>query len=402
MSRAARVSAIACFFVLLLLGMFFQTDRRAFTPTSFGTLPEAHGAFYELLREIELPVARSLVPPERLAPGATIWWIEPEGLAPATPGPDAAPQPDAAPSPLAGDAFARWIEAGGTAVVWLPAADDETPVTLAGVSLPERDWLEARTAAAAEGAPTDEPTPAVLSSAFTTRSRTLELPDPRVFAEGAAISKGWEGWRVVARLDAQPFVIAHELGAGRLVVGADPRFLQNRWLDRADSALLAIDLVRAYGTPCIDEHEHGFTATRGAIAYLAGSPALAFFAGLGLLALAVAWAGAAEPPRRVREADPSAPTLESFVDSLAQLYAETGDHARVFERCREVAARSLRRHFGMPPEASLESLLERLGRRRRLPAEGLALLARGAVVRRAADLDRAVAALDHLVEEAVA
>jgi hypothetical protein len=55
----------------------------------------------------------------------------------------------------------------------------------------------------------------------------------------------------------------------------------------------------------------------------------------------------------------------------------------------------------MPPEASLETLVERLGRRRRLPAEGLALLARGGEVRRASDLDRAVAALDHLVEEAV-
>ena len=391
MSRAARVSAIACFFALVLLGTFFQTDRRAFTLTSFGQLPEAHGAFYELLRELELPVARSLVPPERLVPGTTIWWIEPEGVT------RSGPEPDAAPSPLAGEAFAGWIEAGGTALVWLSAADDDAPPTLAGVSLPGRDWLEARTAAAAEGAPTDEPAPAVVTGSSMARPRTLELPDPRVFAEGG---KEWEGWRVVARLDRQPFVIAHELGAGRLVVGADPRFLQNRWLDRADAALLAFDLVRAYGTPRIDEHEHGFTATRGAIAYLAASPASAFFVGLGLLALVVAWAGGAEPTRRVREADPSAPTLESFVDSLAQLYAATGDHARVFERCREVAARSLRRRLGMPAEAPLESLLERLGRRRQLPAEGLALLARGAVVRRASDLDRAVAALDHLVEEA--
>ena len=395
MSRAARVSAIACFFILLLLGTYFQADRRSLTATSYGAVPEAHGAFYELLRELGLPVARSLVSPERLAPAATIWWIEPGGLA------RAAQEPDAEPGPLAGDAFARWIEAGGTAVVWLPEVDEEEPFTLAGLSLPERDWLEARTAAAAEGTSADEPTPAVVDGALTARPRSLELRDPRVFAEGPAPGREWERWRVVARLDGQPFVIARPLGAGHLVVGADPRFLRNRELDRADSALLAVDLVRAYGTPLVDEHEHGFTTARGALAYLARSPASAFFVGLALLALAVAWAGAAEPPRRVREADPDAPTLESFVDSLARLYTATGDHGRAFERYREVAARRLRRHFGMPPDASLQSVLERLARRRRLPGEGLELLAGGGEVRRAADLDRAVAALDRLVEQAV-
>jgi hypothetical protein len=412
MSRGARASALAAFLVLLLLGALSQTDTRVLSPTSFGRVAPGQGAFYDLLRELGLPVARSFSPPERLPTGTTVWWIEPQGLGPRADAPEALSgkaqgRHPGEPSALAGDRLAAWIQGGGTAVVLLPRlAGDARVLTLADVALPARHALAAPEA---KGRPSPRSRPPQRAGSLDEQEqtsrvegglaqvpRTLLLPRPTVFR---ADDPQLTGFAVAARLEGQPFVLERRIGAGRLVVAADARFVWNEWLDRADSALLAFDLVRRYGTPWIDEHEHGFTTPRGAVSYLVRSPALAFFVGLGLLALAIAWRGAADPPRRVPDADPAAPTLESFVDSLARLYAATGDHARVLERSREVAARRLRRGLGLSPDTPMERLLERLARRRRPPHQGLSILTGGARVRNATELERAIVALDRFVEE---
>lgn len=207
-------------------------------------------------------------------------------------------------------------------------------------------------------------------------------------------------WQVVARLDGHPFALERRLGRGRLVLVADAAFLSNRWLDRGDDAPLALDLARAYGAPHFDELSHGLGRPRSGLAYLLHSCALPFFLGLALLGAAWAWRGAALPPRCVAELDPSAPTLDSFVDSLAALYARSGDHARVFESYRELTARLLRRHFGLHPETPKETLVARLERRRGIGEEGLRLLAEGAPVRSRGELEQAVAVLDRMAEQA--
>jgi hypothetical protein len=396
MKPSARAAAVAAFFALLVLGLLTGDDARVVTQTSFGQVPFAHGALFDLLHELDLPVARSFVAPDALPPGATIWWIEPDGVTGPPPDVEARPRAEP-PSPLRGDALAGFIERGGTAVVLLPAGagcDVPSVESLAGVALPARRAIQA------EACAEKEPKPATLavSSGAASPTRAIELVAPRVFD---AAADELAGFRFVASIDEQPFVLERAIGAGRLVIGADARFVTNEWLDHADAALLAFDLVRAYGTPRIDEHEHGMTTQRGATAYLVRSPALPFFAGLALLAIAIAWSGAALPKRAIADDDPRAPTLESFVASMANLYAATGDYARVLDRARELAARRLRRHFGLPPDAPVAELLGRLARRRRLPADGLGVLSHGARVRDAAELDRAVAALDALVEEAV-
>ncbi len=414
MSRSARVSGLAAFFVLLLVGLWSQTDTRKLSATSFGKVPVGEGAIYDLLRELGLPVARSFAPLERLPAEATVWWIEPSGVGSSPDELEAAFQklggrrPDE-PSALAGERLAGWIESGGSAVVLLPRSTGDAPaLTLAGVELPARRPLGAPAAKgdAPEAGPGAHPRrPAsgkeqrsLVEGGLVPVPRTLLLPRPTVFVADAAHAGDFA---VIARLEGQPFVLERRIGKGRLVVAADARFVWNDWLDRADSALLAFDLVRRYGTPWIDEHEHGITTPRSAVSYLVRSPALAFFVGLALLVLTIAWRGAADPPRRVAERDPGAPTLESYVDSLAGLYAATGDHPRVLERSREVAARRLRRGFGMPPDTPMERLLERLARRRRLAREGLSVFAEGANVRTATELERAIVVLDRFVEEAL-
>jgi len=384
---AARLSALGAFFLLIVAGLIRQADTRELSATSFGSVPAGHGALYQLLAEAGLPVARSFASPDQLAPQRTIWWIEPSLSREKK---DARP-----PSLLAGEAFAHWIEQGGRAVVLLGAPSRQR-VVIAGVALPE---LDAEMAPDARDDPVRgdaaAPQPALVAGPLAPRSRTLALLAPVAFAEVDPAD-----WRTLAKLDGKPFVLERALGTGRLAVVADARFLTNGWLDRADAAPFVLDLVRAYGVPWIDEHEHGLVASRGALRYLAGSPALPFFGGLALLGLGFAWFGAALPARRVQERDPNAPTLETFVASLASLYAATRDYPRVLARYRELTARKLRRHFGLPPDAPLGSLSERLARRRSVSTQGLALLVEGATPRDAAELELSVALLDRLAREA--
>jgi hypothetical protein len=382
-----RLFALIVFWALLLAGVIVQSDTRTLTATSFGEIPAGYGALYDVLAEAGLPVARSFAAPERLEPGRTLWWIEPAGVPP-----DADAKPSKLPgSPLLGPAFASWIEAGGTAVLFFPGKA-EPASELAGLAVPARVLEQPQEGV--DDTKTPAPRAARLDGPLAGAPRTLELSRPVVFE-----APDTEAWRAVARLAGRPFALEASLGAGRLVVVADARFLANASLDRADAAPLVLDLVRAYGVPRLDEHEHGFASSQGTLAFLARSSALPFFVGLALLALGLGWFGATLPMRRVQEFDPSAPTLETYVASLAHLYAETRDHRRVLERYRELTGRRLRRHFGLPPDASLASLSERLARRAGTSRAGLALLEGPGEARDAAELQRAAAALDRLVAE---
>jgi hypothetical protein len=397
-SSAARIALVAIFFVLVTIGILLGGDRRDFSPTTFGKVPRGHGAVYDLLRELELDVVRTFAAPEALPPDRTVWWIQPDHGC-------------AAPS-LADEAFSEWIAEGGRAVVFLPARADACAAgaALAGLALPARDAGAAQgpQAESAERSRPPEPGPrtATLAGPLLRAGRALELPEPVSFLAQADWGDAERGsaaggpWEVAATLDGRPFALARTLGAGRLLVLADGRFLENRWLDHADAAPLAVDVALALGTPWIDERAHGLVPSRGTLAYLVRSPALLPFAGLALLALAFVLYGAAEPRRRVGELDPSGPTLETYVRSMAALYAGTGDNARVLARYRELTARRLRRRLGLPPDAPLAALADRLARRGGLSPAGLAELRSERGAASAGELARAAARLDRLVEEA--
>ncbi len=158
--------------------------------------------------------------------------------------------------------------------------------------------------------------------------------------------------------------------------------------------------MRAFGVPRIDERNHGMHRERDAVRYLLRSAAVPALLGVLLLGLVTVWHGNLWPARTAASGGTPAPTLDAFVDSLAQLYARTGDYARVAERYRMLTAARLRRHFGLPAETPLQTLLDRLrASRRTAPTQNLAPLAAPPAVASAETLHAAVRALDALVED---
>jgi hypothetical protein len=219
--------------------------------------------------------------------------------------------------------------------------------------------------------------------------RTLESPPLLVFQDAG-------DWTIRASVDGQPFVLERTVGTGAVVLVADALFLRNAWLDRADAAPLAVDLVHAYGVPQFDERGLGTAADESAGRYLVTSSALPVFVGLAVTGLLFAWGGALVPARRIHDIASEAPRLDTFVDAVARLYARTGDHARVLERYRALTAGRLRRRFGLPPDTPIATLLHRLARDPRPDPDGLRLLAEGAAPASERALRRATRALDDL------
>jgi hypothetical protein len=383
-STRARVSLLALCLVLLVVGLAQPDPARQLGATTFGTGPNGYGGVFDVFTALGLPVARSYDPPRALPSAATVWWIEPDGVCRSSR--ESSPD-DAGVEDWSGE---EWIAAGGTAIVFLTAADTGlSPChSIAGIEVP------ARTDAAPATGRRAQPVSQEVSGPLTAGPRRIEAPDLRAFTDAG-------GAEVLASVAERPFVLQHHVGHGRLVLVADPQVLRNQWLDRGDAAPLAMDFVRAFGVPQFDERSHGLHRERAPLRFLLHSAALPALVGALVLGLLAVWYGQAVPPRRAADDAAAAPTLATFVDALARLYAGTGDHARVLARYRQLTAARMRRHFSLPPETPLAALLDRLARTRRVSPERLAVLSDERTVASAAELRAAARALDAALEEAI-
>ena len=410
MKRGVAASAAALFVLLATWGLLGQQPDRKLTPTSYGTSPRGFKGLYDLLRESGVPAERSLARFADLPETTTIWWIEPLSVCErGAPAPAATtdadrvdyPGPTHAPEEREEWSGAGWLLRGGTAVVFLTPADEFA--ACAGAELPGRAVPETPTPP-----PGPTPTPTFdLGVVENPAPPQQRVQGPRVPAKRALAPADLEAftaagnWNVAAQLDGAPFILERSVGAGRLVVVADDRFLTNAWLDHADAAPLAMDLVRAYGAPALDERDHGFGTAGSTSAYLWRSSARAAFLGLAMLGAVFAWWGAALPPRTADATATSAPTLERYVDSLATLYARARDYGAVAERYREFTLSELRRQTGLPQDTPADTVIERLLRQRRLDENEARLLRQQAAVASAAELRQQTQRLDQILRKAV-
>jgi hypothetical protein len=393
MTRTAR-TAVTAFALLTIIGVTWRVHdvqelQRAFAPTTFGKVPGGYGALFDLLSELGLPVARRYDPPELLPSSGTVWWVEPPNVCHS-----AIHEPSMSKRDLLENSEwpgAEWANAGGTAVLFLaPAVQGGEPCgPVAALALPARRVPQVSQTSNGEPKTAAQ----VVEDAVAPTARHIELPPLSNFTDAGE-------WAVAATVDARPFMLEQRRGRGRIIVVADATFLRNAWLDRGDAAPLALDLVRAFGTPLFDEREHGLRSEQNTLRYLARSPALGVFVGLAVLGILFAWRGSALPPRATSQTDTPAPSADAFVNSLATLYARTGDYARVLERYRELTAARLLRYFGLHPDTPVRALVDRLRAYRQVSPQAVHLLADGAPVSSEASLRAAVQSLDLLVLEA--
>jgi hypothetical protein len=371
MSRRGLLFLVALV-AIAAVSFLWPAARSPLSSSSFGKTGSGHAALYDLLREADLARGRSFESSRRLTDPGTLWWIDPLGICDSRIARGG--EVDILDAEDVTWPGVEWIRGGGVAVVFLQAAVPGGPVlpdqehlvacdAVAGFRLPERFLLPAGVASSQR-----VEAETVVQGAWGGEPRKLPGAAPYVFEQAL-------DWAVAARIARPgeadwPFVLSRSWGEGRLVVVADSGFSHNYALDQLDAAPFAIDLVAAFGKPRFDEREHGFLPETNAFRYLAGSPARGVYLGLGFLGLLYLWRGNALPARSVQEADPAAPTLETYVTSLAALYARSGDYSRVLERYRELTASRLKRYFGLSQELSRRALVERIQADRRPPSAG--------------------------------
>ena len=373
MTRRARIVLVVASVVLALVALLVpEQDGKLLEATTYGTMPWGYRATHDLLVELGFPVVRHHEPLEDLPAHATAWWLAPRGAC--ADADESTTEPAWYP--------AKWVAAGGTAVVFLPEVMNATRICdVDGYGTPSRT-------------PADRDSPATVTDVGP--ARTLHIPRLLTFDARA-------DWVVRATHGNRPLVLEQPVGDGHLVVVADARLLQNLTLAEADTAPFIVDLVRAFGVPHIVEDPIARPGTRAssAIAYLATSSAAAMLAGVLATGLLIAWRGTLIPPRTVDAGGVAAATLQTFVDSLARLYAGTDDHQRVLTRYRELTAARLRRHLRLSANTSLAAIAERLGRGRPLAHDARALLLDPANVGTPGELRAAVGRLDALAAEVI-
>lgn len=392
MSQAARWTIAGLFFLAMFVEMVTRGESWELTNTSHGIIPSGHGAAYELLMQLELGAGRSYEDERYLSKTATVWWIEPDGLCSGTgDGPLEAGQSGVWRA-------TDWMARGGTGVVFLPDGplDCLAEGVLVGEPAPARD-LDI------DDEDPDDPDSDVkihdeARSITTVTGRILR--QPRMLTEMPLYHfRNAPNYEVlVADEKFGPFVISREIGEGRLVLVASAQPLRNRGLREADAALFIVDLALAFGSPLIDEREHGILPRPLPISFLAGSAAMPAIGGVVLLGALLVWRARAQLPPSLELDQPAPPTLDAYISSVATLYRGTRDHIEVLRTYQEFALSQLRRSLKLPSDISREQIQNRLRSSGGLSSEDLARLLDEPVCSRRSDLLRATSQIDQILE----
>jgi hypothetical protein len=362
MSRGAVASIVAVLVLLMLLNLWFWRDPGLENwRTSLGRGRVGHAAVYVLLNELGYDVRRSYARPALLSEDQLLWFIAPwpqRGIEPT--------------GPAVIEELDGWLEGGGIAVVFGGASMDWSPLEF-------------------EVADSEGPEFSVVAGGISPEERLLAVPQLRYFSspgQGKVVASDGQG---------RALAVESRRGEGLLVAVADHRFLENPVLPEADAAVLAVDLVRAYGTPWIDERFHGLRETRTLTEVLGGARLglLLMLCALFLLAIGARrrW-----PPRVLSEPEGPEPSLLAFVDSLTRHYIGTRDYPEIFDAYKEGFKHRLRGHRLGDGQLSEREFAEKLERDPALGAESRLWLLGSGRPASSRELLRAVRALERFAE----
>ena len=143
-------------------------------------------------------------------------------------------------------------------------------------------------------------------------------------------------------------------GPGRVVLVADPSFLQNRLLDEADNAALGLALA-GEGSVLFAENAHGYAEATG-VAALPERWLVALILAVAA-GLVFVWArgrrlGPPEPGDRILP-----PPRRAYAEALGRVLARTGDSAAGVRPVQEAARARLARRWDLSPDAPESELV---------------------------------------------
>ncbi len=148
-------------------------------------------------------------------------------------------------------------------------------------------------------------------------------------------------------------------GRGRIIVLSDPFIVANRGISRADNLQLAVNIVAAAGGGLIafDEFHQGRGTTQNEFAaYFAGTPVLAMFAQLCLIAAAVVWTRSRRFARPLPALRVDRRSKLEFVASMAELQQRARAFDLAIENVYGRTRRALARYGGADATANLETI----------------------------------------------
>ena len=333
MSREVRIGLAVVAVVVGLNLLVVAIDALIPSPegprsSAFATSPEGAGAWAELLRrsDREVRTLRERVAEGTLPAEGTVVVLDPDGFTPGQ-----------------ARALREFAEGGGRVV-----AGGLEPGPWIAALAPGVEWSD-------EG---EERARVLAPTAQTGAARSV-----RTAGEGRWTAAG----------DALPLVGSVVLTTGNVTLVADPSPLQNRLLDEADNAALALALAGS-GPVTFVESVHGYGTASGLAALPARFRWALVLLGLSALVLIAArWPrlGPAEPPEV-----PRFPPRRGYVDALAATLARSRDRKAAVESVREAARDRLGRRAALDRDASDDAWYE-AARAAGLSDEEAAALVRG-------------------------
>jgi Domain of unknown function (DUF4350) len=165
-------------------------------------------------------------------------------------------------------------------------------------------------------------------------------------------------------------------GNGEIVFLSDPFIVANNGISLADNAQLAINLLGTKsGITAFDEYHQGYgTNDNQLFAYFEGTPVVAIFAQLGLLAALFFWSSGRRFARPLPFENPNRLSKLEYVGAMAEIQANTKAYDLAIENIFAEFRRKLIRFGGTDNTISNENLAEIIAGRSKINASELAKL----------------------------